>query len=42
MAILDRLIHHATRIEIEGPSWRDKESQELNQKRRASARKRKA
>jgi DNA replication protein DnaC len=41
MAILDRLIHHATRIEIEGPSWRDKESKELNQKNRASATKRK-
>jgi DNA replication protein DnaC len=42
MAILDRVIHHATRIEIEGPSWRDKESQKLNQERRASAKKRKA
>ncbi len=42
MAILDRLIHHATRIEIEGPSWRDKQSQELNQKRRAAAKGRKA
>lgn len=41
MAILDRMIHHAIRIEIDGPSWRDKESQELNQKRRSSARARK-
>jgi DNA replication protein DnaC len=41
MAILDRMIHRATRIEIEGPSWRDKESQELNEKRRTEARKRK-
>jgi DNA replication protein DnaC len=38
MAILDRMIHHATRIEIDGPSWRDKESQELNQRKRAAAR----
>jgi len=37
MAILDRMIHHATRIEIDGPSWRDKESQELNQRKRAAA-----
>ena len=42
MAILDRMIHRATRIEIEGPSWRDKESQELNEKRRTEARKRKS
>lgn len=41
MAILDRMIHHATRIDIDGPSWRDKESQELNQRKRAAARKRK-
>ena len=41
MAILDRMIHHATRIEIDGPSWRDKESQELNQRKRAAARTRK-
>jgi DNA replication protein DnaC len=34
MAILDRMIHRATRIEIDGPSWRDKESQELNARRR--------
>lgn len=38
MAILDRMIHHATRIEIDGPSWRDKESQELNQRKRAAVR----
>lgn len=42
MAILDRLVHHAVRIEIEGPSWRDKESQELNQQRRSAARGRKS
>lgn len=36
MAILDRMIHHAIRIEIDGPSWRDKESQELNQRKRAA------
>jgi DNA replication protein DnaC len=41
MAILDRMIHRAVRIEIDGPSWRDKESQELNQKRRSNARARK-
>jgi len=40
MAILDRIVEHATRIEIEGPSYRDKQSQALNQQRRASARKR--
>jgi DNA replication protein DnaC len=38
MAILDRVIHHATRIEIDGPSYRDRESQALNQSRRAAAR----
>jgi DNA replication protein DnaC len=35
MAILDRMIHRATRIEVDGPSWRDKESQELNARRRS-------
>jgi DNA replication protein DnaC len=39
MATLDRMIHRATRIEIEGPSWRDKESQELDEKRDARKRK---
>ena len=38
MAILDRVIHHATRIEIDGPSFRDRESQALNKSRRAAAR----
>ena len=42
MAILDRMVHHATRIEIDGPSYRDKVSQSLNQSRRASARSRKS
>ena len=37
MAILDRMIQRATRMEIEGPSWRDKESKELNERRRADA-----
>ena len=41
MAILDRMIHRAIRIEIEGPSWRDKQSRELNAKRRVDARQRK-
>jgi DNA replication protein DnaC len=40
MAILDRMIHRATRMEFEGPSWRDKESKELNERRRAVAHKR--
>ena len=38
MAILDRVVHHAIRIEIDGPSYRDRESQALNQSRRAAAR----
>lgn len=38
MAILDRVVHHATRIEIDGPSYRDRQSQALNQSRRAAAR----
>ena len=42
MAILDRMIQRATRMEVEGPSWRDKESKELNQRRRADAHKRKS
>ena len=42
MAILDRMVHHATRIEIDGPSYRDKVSKSLNQSRRASARSRKS
>jgi len=42
MAILDRMIHRAIRIEIEGPSWRDKQSRELNDKRRVDARQRKS
>ena len=42
MAILDRMIHRATRMEFEGPSWRDKESKELNERRRADAHKRKS
>jgi len=37
MAILDRMIQRATRMEIEGPSWRDKESKELNERRRSDA-----
>jgi DNA replication protein DnaC len=41
MATLDRMIHRATRMEIEGPSWRDKESRELNERRRSDAHKRK-
>lgn len=36
MAILDRLVEHATRMEVDGPSWRDDQSQKLNQKKRAS------
>jgi DNA replication protein DnaC len=39
MAILDRMIHRAIRIDIEGPSWRDKESKELNLRRRTRPRK---
>lgn len=42
MAILDRMIQRATRMEVEGPSWRDKESKELNERRRADAHKRKS
>jgi DNA replication protein DnaC len=42
MATLDRMIHRATRMEIEGPSWRDKESKELNERRRSDAHKRKS
>lgn len=41
MAVLDRMIQRATRMEIEGPSWRDKESKELNERRRSDAHKRK-
>jgi DNA replication protein DnaC len=41
MAILDRMIQRATRMEIEGPSWRDKESKELNERHRSDAHKRK-
>ena len=29
-SIVDRLIHHSTVITINGPSWRHKESKELN------------
>lgn len=29
-AIVDRMVHHSTVINIEGPSWRIKESQQLN------------
>jgi len=29
-AIVDRMVHHSTVINIEGPSWRLKESQQLN------------
>jgi DNA replication protein DnaC len=32
-AIVDRMIHHAIIINIEGPSWRMHESEQLNQKR---------
>jgi DNA replication protein DnaC len=39
MAVLDRMIHRATRMEVEGPSWRDKESKELNERRRSDAHK---
>jgi DNA replication protein DnaC len=42
MAILDRMVQRAIRMEIEGPSWRDKESKELNERRRADAHKRKS
>jgi len=42
MAILDRMIQRATRMEVEGPSWRDKESKELNERHRAAAHKGKA
>jgi DNA replication protein DnaC len=42
MAILDRMIQRATRMEVEGPSWRDKESKELNERKRADAHKRKS
>ena len=42
MAILDRMVHRAIRMEVEGPSWRDKESRELNERRRADAHKRKS
>jgi hypothetical protein len=31
-AIVDRMIHHAIIINIEGPSWRMHESEQLNQK----------
>jgi DNA replication protein DnaC len=41
MAVLDRMIQRATRMEIEGPSWRDKESKELNERHRSDAHKRK-
>jgi DNA replication protein DnaC len=42
MVVLDRMIQRATRMEIEGPSWRDKESKELNERRRSDAHKRKS
>ena len=31
-AIVDRMVHHSTVINIEGPSWRLKESQQLNER----------
>lgn len=31
-AIVDRMVHHSTVITLEGPSWRLRESEELNQK----------
>jgi DNA replication protein DnaC len=31
-AIVDRMVHHSTVISIKGPSWRLKESKELNQR----------
>ncbi len=34
-SIVDRLVHHSTVISIEGPSWRHKESKELNKAIRA-------
>jgi DNA replication protein DnaC len=37
-AIVDRMIHHSTVITIEGPSWRLKESEELNAKARQASR----
>jgi len=31
-AIVDRIVHHSTVISIQGPSWRLKESMELNRR----------
>jgi len=31
-AIVDRMVHHSTVISIQGPSWRLKESMELNRR----------
>ncbi len=36
-AIVDRMVHHSTVVNIEGPSWRLKESQALNQRKAAPA-----
>lgn len=38
MAILDRLVEHATRMQIDGPSYRDHQSEKLNQRKRAALR----
>ena len=38
MAILDRIVHHATRLHVDGPSYRDRESEALNSSQRGDLR----
>lgn len=35
----NRIVHHATRLHVDGPSYRDRESEALNKSRRAAAHK---
>jgi DNA replication protein DnaC len=41
-AIVDRMVHHSTVINIKGPSWRLKESETLNENQRAGKQPKKA
>lgn len=41
-SLVDRMVHHSTVINIQGPSWRLKESEKLNQRKRTQNKKPKA
>lgn len=40
-AMVDRMVHHAVIINIDGPSWRMHESKRLNQRKHSPAKKKK-